>query len=145
MKDIKFRAFDDKSNTMVQITEIKIINGKISGSDAWVESSGNLIFAPSGKRYEDLMQFTGLHDKNGVEIYEGDILHYRGHFYETRHNILNRGEQIRYDIDGNYPVKFWDNVGFQMYHQGIGFYKIHSIDVEVIGNIHETPELLEQS
>jgi uncharacterized phage protein (TIGR01671 family) len=69
-----------------------------------------------------LMQYTGLKDKNGVEIYEGDIVRFL-------------------DIDGV------DSVTEVEFREG-GFYPfapdfIHWCNVEVIGNIYENPELLE--
>jgi hypothetical protein len=65
------------------------------------------------------MQFTGLHDKNGKEIYEGDIL-------PTRAN-------------GNHPVVF-DWGGFKLDGWAIG--AMHVDERAVLGNIYENPELL---
>lgn len=84
---------------------------------------------------DHLMQSTGLHDKNGVEIFEGDICtFYRGQSHEV----------------GPYTVK-WnpDHCGFHLYlpHEEITTYDCgpHRTGIEVIGNIHENPELLEAS
>jgi hypothetical protein len=69
-------------------------------------------------------QFTGVHDKNGKEIYEGDL-------YKDEHEDLF--EVVRLDC-GRYALKFLDND-----------YVDELIDwscIEVIGNIHENPELL---
>ena len=75
-----------------------------------------------------LMQFTGLHDKNGVEIYEGDIVQYG----------CKSNHSIRYD------VAYCD---WRMYDLKIHTYLRlgeHSYnELEVIGNIYENPELLE--
>jgi len=70
MREIKFRAWVNIGNTpyMAQVTDIEYNNGKIvsigclGDHTQWFE--GQFI----------LMQFTGLKDKNGVEIYEGDYL-----------------------------------------------------------------------
>jgi uncharacterized phage protein (TIGR01671 family) len=70
-----------------------------------------------------LMQFTGLKDKNGREIYEGDILH-----------VNNYSDWIVERRDA----------GFWIYNQcnpGVYFPLVDS-DREVIGNIYENPELL---
>lgn len=85
-----------------------------------------------------LMQYTGLKDKNGVEIYEGDILK----------------EHPRYPGDSD---KYWevtyakDKAYFGMdsldeLHRGdiCGIWQFYSNCLEVIGNIYENPELLEE-
>lgn len=80
-----------------------------------------------------LMQFTGLKDKNGKEIYEGDIIKYC--FWNDVETNLYRewkigkifwdNEHAKFDVDGSIMGLFgWDK-----------YY-------EVIGNIYETPELL---
>lgn len=68
-------------------------------------------------------QYTGLKDKDGKEIYEGDIVK----SYVIREQIIE--------------VKFI-NGSFYPFTNGIDF-RIESQDVEVIGNIYENPELLE--
>jgi hypothetical protein len=76
-------------------------------------------------------QFTGLHDKNRSDIYEGDILH--------RHGVVRLGRSA-FD-SGVYPF-----IGFYLEDYGDGQdYAGSWIDeegLEVIGNIHENPELL---
>ena len=69
-------------------------------------------------------QYTGLHDKNGREIYEGDILrftHEREDFINTDARIAVEIPKIYYMIDNPYNHSF-----------------------EVIGNIYENPELLKE-
>ncbi len=70
-------------------------------------------------------QYTGLNDKNGKEIYEGDIIH------------LKFGE-----LNANLVVK-WDKYMGLKYHNG-GWTSMVHVDThgEVIGNIFENPELL---
>jgi len=72
----------------------------------------------------ELMQYTGLTDKNGKEIYEGDIIN------------LKFGE-----LNANLVVK-WDKYMGLKYHNG-GWTSLVHVDThgEVIGNIFENPEL----
>lgn len=71
------------------------------------------------------MQFTGLLDKNGKEIYEGDII-----------DVTREGHH-RYQVEW-YP-SYWALVNKN---GNIGIISIGSGQKEVIGNIHENPELL---
>ncbi len=71
-----------------------------------------------------LMQFTGLHDKNGKEIYEGDIVQHDAWDYPFK--VIFNNERARFVCE----LK----TGLTQY--------IHSEGLIVIGNIYETPELL---
>lgn len=66
-----------------------------------------------------LMQYTGLKDKNGVEIYEGDI--------------------VRYTLDGEL---FTMNIEFVFQDNLTGYDITDENEPEIIGNIYENPELL---
>lgn len=89
MREIKFRAWQKYHKKMVEVTSISFDdNGEINGVATFVENQ-----APQRISYRDdllgrfflkdergmvleLMQYTGLKDKNGVEIYEGDVYHH---------------------------------------------------------------------
>ena len=77
-------------------------------------------------------QFTGLQDNNGVDIYEGDVVSQKLNclWDEGRHNL-----EVRFNHDqfqtGN--VKSYSSL----------YSAVQSFDAEIIGNIHENPELLE--
>lgn len=78
-------------------------------------------------------QFTGLEDKNGTEIYEGDVLEYLGEPYEVRFGK----QDVGHDFQG---------IGFYLCAQSNGRDDVFNIfggdNVEVIGNVHQNPRLL---
>ena len=113
MRDIKFRAWDKqaKSWRFNSKTINDLCSGDVNNHAMWI----NL----------ELMQYTGLEDKNGKEIYEGDIVEEPGNRYE-----------VVYHADGFYMRNMYepDNMLIQLRH---GY-----LHCEVIGNIHENKELL---
>ena len=109
--EIKFRAWDEVSEKMLNWNDFLDTNMK------------NTFIAPESTGLI-LMQYTGLHDKNGKEIYEGDIL--KGTFY-------------------GFPMPEYD-YAFQIYwdekEKGFMASYFEPSECEVIGNIYDNPELL---
>ena len=76
-------------------------------------------------------QYTGLTDKNGTKIFEGDIV--RGLFFHSR----QKNSVVKFQ-DGTFGLE-WDRGDIVMFW---GFTNICNVEYEVIGNIYDHPELL---
>lgn len=81
-----------------------------------------------------LMQSTGLKAKNGVEIFEGDIVQYRDG--EDSYLGIVKRDCYQFFIDGIEPDDNYDFIDVSNTFDGTS-------SLEIIGNIHENPELLE--
>jgi uncharacterized phage protein (TIGR01671 family) len=129
MREIKFRAWDIESKKMVFVSELSF----------WCDAQGKHGF-DIGVRWDDindpvfgnpdteyiLMQYTGLKDKNGKEIYEGDILQWNLHHPTFKFHIewdISRGKF--YSPDGGATI----NEQWSEY-------------CEVVDNIYENSEYL---
>ena len=122
MREIKFRAWHPILNKMIRRPEIRVIHhaNETFGCDGLDKNSSSI--------YLPLMQYTGLKDKNGVEIYEGDILD----FDEVEWGGKFDPEAV--------PVidKLIGDWGMHGSHADVSEWRA------VIGNIYENPELLVQ-
>lgn len=133
---IKFRAWDIENEYMITskqgvFTALRNIMDITRQNDGYY-NNGELL-KPNKNKYE-LMQFTGLHDKNGKEIYESDVVEV------TREGILERGVVIF--GSGCYFIKvkehFLNSVTLLPLHEcSRNDYKL-----KVIGNIYENSDLL---
>ena len=125
MRNIKFRAWDKAVKDMVPIKTIDFGKDGAKCAVDFCDINGDL----TGKNPEwVLMQYTGMKDKNGVEIYEGDVLFHplqgrRKVFYPYSETVASYGLR---NIDNGFGSTLQDS---------------HAV-WEVIGNIYESPELL---
>lgn len=138
MRDIKFRAWKHV-NTPEMFNDVQAIEFK-SG----VAYLGYRLSSSTVRTDEEqldnliLMQYTGLKDKNGSEIYEGDIVNYKNTFIDP---MTGRG---KLSVDVNREVVY-KNGAFRMKinHSDTSSF-FDSEKMEVIGDIYRNPELLKE-
>jgi len=104
MREIKFRAWNDETKGMIPDVQDELLIGAISSIPGLY-----------------LMQYTGLQDKNGVEIYEGDIV--------TVGRALGDIKQEKHVVTFDF-----DLLSYLLH--------IPETVITVIGNIYQNPELL---
>ena len=136
MRDIKFRAWDKVNNKWLTADEIHEIKGAITGY-SMRKSPANYILFDHGYDFDgerlkieyaiDWCQYTGLKDRKGVEIYEGDVVRYDD--YQGIAEVgFNRIEFVE-------EVELWGGAFYPVCNQP-------SYTFEVIGNTYENPELV---
>jgi len=119
MREIKFRAWDTEINKMVYPVTFSVIDNNLRPLKLNTDGNSSYKFFP-------LMQYTGLKDKNGKEIFEGDEINVDGY-------ISQEGNRHYVEF---YKGAFGSNVysDFEL----LSKYK----NIEIIGNIYENPELI---
>ena len=129
----RYRAWDKIHKTMYEVDDIMYIN--FEENQICVKT----LFFERASRYDFddvvLMQSTGLRDKNGKEIYEGDIV-----------KVTDGDERTNFPDGGIGTICGLDEI-FMWYIDGQVHNGLFDISqeyyIEVIGNIYENPELLE--
>ena len=114
MRQHKYRAWDTESKKML--------------SWEWIQHHPLFWFFGEQTKLIPL-EYTGLHDKNGREIYEGDIVSFE-----------KRGEIRRMVIEYNEGWCIWEPLSWEP----IPGHSACPYEYEVIGNIYENPELLDE-
>ncbi|MDT2857922.1 YopX family protein [Lactococcus lactis] len=133
----KLRAWDKVGKSISSVSEITY-SGDLSYLSFVKLSGNNRLYGRESRLADDviLMQSTGLKDKNGVEIYEGDILKLHAIFLAPDDKI----GYIEYSPKYGYSIIFEGN---RLYRQEY-WASTNKLNYEVIGNIYENPELLRE-
>lgn len=136
MREIKFRAWNEVQEKMLNWYDF--LDTNIKNTFVAPESTGLI-----------LMQYTGLKDDNEKEIYEGDILLIDAYTYTNPvfseeylvqyNEVLGMWQLINLE---NYKKDKKDKEDFMTFEDFKGWYRL---DIAVIGNVYDNPELLKES
>ena len=139
MREIKFRAWLIKPE-LTTLKQKMYYNVGISFSDCGMSIElrrpmiSDVHWCPTHPApFFELMQWTGLKDKNGVDVYEGDIIKVYNWGILSRDQVLGV-TQVIWDVD-ECGWRYENPLGAEDFYDQFR-------NVEVIGNIHENPELL---
>lgn len=134
-REIKFRAWDKITKQIFEVEKIDFmaIERNVYGFITYKSILGGMNESLSFRSFDDaeLMQFTGLKDRKGVEIYEGDIVK----FCDIRYTKSIIGE-IKFNTERG-RLMIYPNVS-----QGRDLTAEKASKCEIIGNIFENPKLL---
>ena len=139
MREIKFRAWDKQLKEMASVICLNI--GEWSEDHILKSKSHPYTYNQVFENIE-LMQFTGLLDKNGNEIYEGDIL-LVPEFYETPE--MANTDYIQWVVVFKFGMFTLENKENTAESDSASLHsdlEAYDGDFEVIGNVYEHPELV---
>lgn len=134
----KFRAYSKEENEMYYPHNDKNVDWTIDDETGFIAPLVNLGGGMWGMidKYE-LMQSTGLKDKNGVEIFEGDVVAVENHPFQRKED-----SSAGMEIEGDYVVG-WNQHDLTWCAGDLLLARLKPY-VRVIGNIYENSELLEE-
>ena len=128
----RYKAWDKELQTMLDVSLIDFKKRVLVG-EHWKFGETNFMSFDE----IELMQSTGLFDKNGKEIFEGDIVQFEDCYEVSDFLYINIG--IIEWCQGGFHVTNRDSVLMEDLLDG------DSLDVTIIGNIYENPDLLEDN
>jgi len=151
MREIKFRAWIKSKKIMMT----PMLSWGESIGQKWIQHDNRFNDEENGYMWGvkdlEIMQFTGLKDCKGVDIYEGDVVSYwdgtmfgcnesdelAQHYPKTPPHYFKRSENKK-------SLVVFNNQSFRIERgNALGSGYLESKDLKVIGNIHESPDLLE--
>lgn len=127
MRKIKFRAFLKSNQTMYDVLILDIIDNKVLINNEEKQLRGYV-------KYQDveLMQYTGLKDANGKDIYEGDIISFGDNKGVVFYKHAKFRIKYRYHNNCDCSCDCYEDLSEVLYYN----------KVQIIGNVYENKELL---
>lgn len=143
MREIKFRAWDKERGVMICLNP--------ASSSFLLMTWDGLVYRKGRLKDFHLMQYTGLHDKAGKEIYEGDLVEILAedeniNRFTVKYGIARRQMDTGWVCD--IPSFYFEHIsnGFKAYPIAFNYKGMHDLQMmEVIGNIYENPELVDDN
>ena len=130
MREYKFRAWDETEKHMYNWENL--INQNLKNIFTITEQCGYI-----------LMQYTGLHDENGKEIYEGDIIEFSYDMFVGNFDTFAAKGKVVLE-EGAFYVEVFENERTTK-DEAYLLYSINLDTIEVVGNIYENKELLNET
>lgn len=121
MREIKFRAWDKLNKEMFNVESINFQERRVYKDVVSYRNFNDI----------ELMQYTGLKDKNNKEIYERDILSDGND--EKPYKVIFENGSFRAEFEGDFEEYSFDLID------------IVAQGCEIVGNIYENPELMEDN
>ena len=128
MREIKFRAWVKDRKAIFEVISIDYVTKKVT---YLLERVGHLLSIRDAKFNDvELMQYTGIKDKDNKKIYEGDIIFES--FGEKYYKVIFENGSFKAEFNGDFDEYSFDLI--DVVAQGC----------EIVGNIYENPELIKE-
>lgn len=136
MREIKFRVWDKKKKKFCN----QFADWYLSVDDGYLYKEcdfDGIIDKMPQKRFI-IQQFTGIKDGNNKKIYDGDIVKNAGNGYEEYWRVYFNEKRLSWYVGCDTKEEFFDDFLYEFCQDGKTY-------LEVVGNIFETPELLDKN